>query len=146
MVKKCAVPWSRTPVGEVVDLTRVQQVLKLPEHSVDNTENTTHTNQHIQRERVWAGPYSCWQNCKTSYFLCNWGKHLKVYIFFQKYCTYCKKLNDDVLLIICRHHSHHDLKHIFKAAYRSPCFPPLFGFTNTSRGWVSGIGTIWRKR
>lgn len=31
------------------------------------------------------------------------------------------------------------------AAYLSPCFPPLFGFTNTNRGWVSGIGTIWGK-
>lgn len=29
--------------------------------------------------------------------------------------------------------------------YLSPCFPPLFGLTKTSRGWVSGTGTIWDK-
>lgn len=32
-----------------------------------------------------------------------------------------------------------------KTRYLSPCFPPLFGLTNTSRGWVPATGTIWQK-
>lgn len=28
--------------------------------------------------------------------------------------------------------------------YRSPCLPPLLGFTNTSRGCVPGRGLIWK--
>lgn len=35
-VVKRAAPRGRSSVGQVVHLTRVQQVLKLPEHSVEN--------------------------------------------------------------------------------------------------------------
>lgn len=31
---------------------------------------------------------------------------------------------------------------LIETGYLSPCFPPLFGLTNTSRGWVSATGTI----
>ena len=49
--RRGVIPRGRTSVGQVVHLTRVQQVLKLPEHSAEKQTQVEMSNERIESER-----------------------------------------------------------------------------------------------